>query len=135
MISSRALSLSERSEARSRAECVQEGESRYEATPMRRVSESYPSAMSLPDQERHVPFLVCGNRTSRSRMRCLIRCVTPREQINSTLSLRGFVFALSPSPSARSATLAFAFPFPLSLGDLSSVAALSIDMACKSRWW
>lgn len=57
------------------------------------------------DRTRDSPFLTCGNKTSKSCIKCLMRPVTPREDTISTLSLRLFSTAFEVDAEAEPFTL------------------------------
>lgn len=64
----------------------------------------------------HLPRLTCGNKASRSLIRCLMRWVTPREESIRTLSFLGLTPSLGPAFS-----LLFLF---------SAAARTALDIAC-----
>ena len=94
--------------------------------------------MILYTQSSSPPFLVCGSNTSISRMRCLIRCVTPLEQINSTLSFLGLLIPLalsvSFSPPAAAACVALTWFLLFDLARISAEALSRDAMSLRSSY-
>ena len=95
--------------------------------------------ISLPSEGsggKSSPFLVCGNKASRSFIKCRIRCVTPREEMSRFLSFLGFIlFSLLALATFSSVSpLLLDFPFPLSFLFCTSVAALSTDGMVYIVW-
>lgn len=86
------------------------------------------STTNLP-LERNVPytpFLTCGNKASKSFIKCLIRCVIPLDESNNTLCLFLFAFFTAlpspPFPSTSTSMLisrSSALRFPLRLDSLA----------------
>ena len=58
-----------------------------------------------------VPFLTCGNKASRSFMRCLMRWLIPRDESMSTLCLFLGFFVTGVWSSSTSISSALRFPF------------------------